>query len=186
MRPLSAAIIPVIMLNRVVFPAPFGPITLTIWPSSTWSSRSSMARTPPKSFTSPLIWRSGMRSAPLHRSGLGLAPLGLPGPKPRVLEDLFFPKLLGPPSAGDEALGPLQHHEDQEHSVDEETERRELLEDVGQGNQYQRRETVKPAAPNPHPPPHNKPTPPQVSHNPAPTPPLHHPVPQPTRHPPLP
>src|SRR5262245_35534853 len=41
------------MLNSVVLPAPFGPITLTISPSSTCRSSSETTRSPPKSIVTP-------------------------------------------------------------------------------------------------------------------------------------
>ena len=52
-RPPSARIIPVIRLNAVVLPEPFGPISAVIVPSCTWKVRSSTARRPPKLFASP-------------------------------------------------------------------------------------------------------------------------------------
>src|SRR5712692_9056623 len=130
---------PLIMLNRVVLPAPFGPITLTISPLSTWRSRPSIARTPPKSLVSWVISRSAiLRASASLEADLGrLAPMGL---DPCVLEHLVLAELASPPPARDESLGPSQHHEDQEGSIDQEPERLELLQDLREAAECQRRE----------------------------------------------
>src|SRR5215470_6175516 len=59
MSPSSGSYTPVIRLKRVVLPAPFGPITLTISFSSTWKSSSEITCRPPKAFETPLSSRSG-------------------------------------------------------------------------------------------------------------------------------
>ena len=48
MSPEVGVTIPEIMLKKVVFPAPLGPMTETISPLSTWKSRSESALRPPK------------------------------------------------------------------------------------------------------------------------------------------
>src|SRR5215208_960833 len=62
--PESGGIRPVIKLNSVVLPAPFGPITLRISPGSSARSTPSTAWTPPKCRFSPRISSSGATSGP--------------------------------------------------------------------------------------------------------------------------
>ena len=47
---------PAIMLNKVVFPAPFEPINPRVSPCSTWRSTLRSAWTPPKDFPTPLTF----------------------------------------------------------------------------------------------------------------------------------
>src|SRR6266436_6539920 len=54
------------MLKNVVFPAPFGPIRLTIEPSGTVKSTSSTATRPPNSFRSSSVWSSTSRTCDLR------------------------------------------------------------------------------------------------------------------------
>jgi hypothetical protein len=61
--PLSRATSPVIRLNSVVLPEPFGPITLTSSPAVTVRSIPSAAATPPNRFVSPSISSSGRAAA---------------------------------------------------------------------------------------------------------------------------
>src|SRR5579872_6766091 len=53
--PLSGSRCPVIRLNSVDLPAPFGPITAAIWPVSTVRLTSLTARKPAKDFDRPAI-----------------------------------------------------------------------------------------------------------------------------------
>ncbi len=57
--PESRSARPVIRLKRVVFPEPFGPITLTSSPGATTRSMPSAAATPPNRLVRPSISRSG-------------------------------------------------------------------------------------------------------------------------------
>src|ERR671923_242979 len=51
-------------LKRVVFPAPFGPMTLTISPSPTTSSSRLMQVSPPKAMETPFTSRTGVIRSP--------------------------------------------------------------------------------------------------------------------------
>jgi len=52
---------PLMTLKSVVFPAPFGPMTLTISPSPTLKLTSLSARKPPKERLTPSISSSALR-----------------------------------------------------------------------------------------------------------------------------
>ena len=67
---------PVIRLKRVVFPAPFGPMTEVSLPSSIARLSESVARSPPKFFVSPSVARMTMsRSSPYRRIVCFLPPI---------------------------------------------------------------------------------------------------------------
>src|SRR5215210_8851343 len=75
---------PVIRLKTVVLPAPFGPITLTISPSSTCRSRPSTTRRPPNDFVTP-------RSSSRRRRSLIGQPLPYERGRGRVRGDREVP-----------------------------------------------------------------------------------------------
>src|SRR5688572_323002 len=60
MRPASGFRLPASWLMKVVLPAPFGPMTACVSPSSTLKSMPSVARSAPKFFTSPLTSSIGL------------------------------------------------------------------------------------------------------------------------------
>src|ERR1700675_4434354 len=94
------------MLKNVVFPAPFGPIRLTIEPVGTVKSTSSTATRPPNS-----LRRSSVCSS---TSGTGVL---------RVVERIVvhsFVELGSDPRARDQPLGPEQHHDHDDCSEDAE------------------------------------------------------------------
>ena len=75
-------------LNTVVFPAPFGPITLWMLPSATERSRRSTATSPPKRFVSRSQTRisspvtAGTRTCDRAKRLPGTVVDGLDGPLP--------------------------------------------------------------------------------------------------------
>src|ERR1700674_1347099 len=94
------------MLKNVVFPAPFGPIRLTIDPLGTVKSTSSTATRPPNS-----LRRSSVCSS---TSGTGVL---------RVVERVIvhaFVELRGAPRARDQPLRPEEHHDHDDRSEDAE------------------------------------------------------------------
>ena len=68
--PLSRSVSPVIRLKSVVFPDPFGPMTLTSSPAYTVSVMPSAAATPPNRLVRPSISSSGRAGA---SAALGVA-----------------------------------------------------------------------------------------------------------------
>src|SRR5437868_79021 len=105
-RPAVGLYTPVSMLKKVVFPAPFGPIRLTIDPVGTVKSTSSTATRPPNSFR-----RSSVLSS---TSGTGAL---------RVVQRLVVHSLIkhgGDPRARDQPLRPDEHHDHDDRSEDPE------------------------------------------------------------------
>src|SRR5690606_14784795 len=101
MVPLSADVSPVMRLNRVVLPAPLGPMRPAISPSATDKLTLSTAFSPSKERLTPLS------------SSTGPHPLPFGGPL-----------LAAPPGAqalhrcsGDKALGPENHENDESRAV---------------------------------------------------------------------
>src|SRR6266568_7290743 len=85
------------MLKNVVFPAPFGPIRLTIEPVGTMKSTSSTATRPPNSLRSICVSSNTSCTGVL-----------------RVVERLVvhaFVQLRGDPRARDQPLRPEEHHD---------------------------------------------------------------------------
>src|SRR5580704_9834580 len=70
MRPLLGARNPLIMANKVVLPAPFGPIRAVMRPASTSSETLSTASNPPKRLLTPLTRSSGSTMGPLRLQGI--------------------------------------------------------------------------------------------------------------------
>src|SRR5579871_5469362 len=70
-RPLSGSCRPVMTLNSVVFPAPFGPIRPVTRPGSTLTLVSESARTPPNRTTTFSVSRSATQRLPLTRQLVG-------------------------------------------------------------------------------------------------------------------
>ena len=69
MRPLVGGMAPDTKLNRVVLPAPLGPMIPVIAPGKIWRVQWLTARTPPKSFTRSWTSRMGVfvvKVAPLY------------------------------------------------------------------------------------------------------------------------
>src|SRR6266851_3910706 len=79
-RPEVGGMEPAIMLNKVVFPAPFGPITPRISPSSNWRSTASTAFRPPNRLERLSARRMALMAqrprgrSPHHRLGCHLGP----------------------------------------------------------------------------------------------------------------
>ena len=61
MRPASGVSLPMIILNSVVLPAPFGPITPTMPPGGSLKSSPSMSVQPSKPF---LMWSASSTTPP--------------------------------------------------------------------------------------------------------------------------
>src|SRR6266550_7413242 len=94
------------MLKNVVFPAPFGPIRLTIEPTGTVKSTSSTATRPPNSLRRSWVCNSA--------SGTGVL---------RIVERLVvqaFVELSGHPGARYQPLRPEEHHDHDDRSEDAE------------------------------------------------------------------
>src|SRR5215210_6611565 len=99
------------MLKNVVLPAPFGPIRLTIEPSGMSKSTELTATSPPNTLVMP------------RASIMLLARASLIDVSPeRVAEVAAFTaaQLLGPLTVRDYALGPEEHHQDQDDAEQEE------------------------------------------------------------------
>src|ERR1700744_2784310 len=69
MRPLLGAKNPLIVANKVVLPAPFGPIRAVIRPASTSSETLSTASNPPKRLLTPSTRSSGSAMGLLRLQG---------------------------------------------------------------------------------------------------------------------
>src|SRR4249920_3075756 len=116
---------PVIRLNTVVFPAPFGPITLIISFGKTSRSRSCTAARPPKCLETLVNFSRGQFacSTPIVNSRSLLLNAHLRFEARRswyhiqrtYLHSLFFNFMeLAPPTrTGDEPLGPVDHNHNQ-------------------------------------------------------------------------
>src|SRR5438132_1371640 len=101
---------PVITLKTVVLPAPFGPITLTISPSPTCSSRSDSASRPPNDRDTRSRLRTGLSAGfPVPFSGGAPWPAASLNRSPSALtsHDLNAPGAQQP-------LRPGVHHYDQD------------------------------------------------------------------------
>src|ERR1700734_1949619 len=70
MRPLLGAKNPLIIANKVVLPAPFGPIRAVMRPDSTSSETLSTASNPPKRLLTPSTRSSGSAMGPLPLQGI--------------------------------------------------------------------------------------------------------------------
>src|ERR687897_966653 len=100
------------MLKKVVLPAPFGPIRLTIEPVGIVKSMSLTATSPPNSLrTSTACSRSVIRRCSLGRDRLA-RDVVVQGVGRPLLELLFVPAL------GDQPGRPEEHHQDDDRAVD--------------------------------------------------------------------
>src|SRR6187551_2706707 len=97
------------MLKKVVFPAPFGPIRLTILPWGMVKSTSSTATRPPNSLRNCSTWTMSLMLEVIER----------------LVVDSHL-ELGLPPSTGYQALGPEQHHHHQDDAEDPELVLRHL------------------------------------------------------------
>src|SRR5580704_12365943 len=70
MRPLPGVRNPLIIANKVVLPAPFGPMSAVIRPVSTSSETLSTASNPPKRLLTPSTRSSGSTMGPLRLQGI--------------------------------------------------------------------------------------------------------------------
>src|SRR5688500_654755 len=105
------------MLKKVVLPAPFGPIRLTIEPSGIVKSMLLTATSPPNSFrTATACSSSGIR--PLVVVAVGVPHLARDVVVHAVGRSLF--ELLLVAALGDQARRPEQHHQDDDRAVDPE------------------------------------------------------------------
>src|SRR5918996_6500700 len=102
------------MLKKVVLPAPFGPIRLTMLPCGMSKSTSLTAIRPPNSLRTLLAW---------SRSGMGR-------PVERLVVDAFL-ELAFVPAFRDQAGRAEEHHEDDDQAVDAELVLRHLDVEAG-------------------------------------------------------
>src|SRR5215475_6849109 len=106
------------MLKNVVFPAPFGPIRLTIAPDGIAKSTSFTATRPPNTLRSASISSSRSSATPLLLGSVTRVH------QRRVLDAELE---LGPGSrARDQAGGPEEHHEHEDRPVDARRVQREV------------------------------------------------------------
>ena len=104
-------------LKRVVFPDPFGPMTLTSSPAFTSSVMPSAAATPPNRFVSPSISSSGRDG---RRAAFGVAQESSTARRAARRGRLLLPAERGdPPHGRPEPLPPEQHHQDQDQAEDQ-------------------------------------------------------------------
>lgn len=116
--PLVGLIVPAIMLNSVVFPAPLGPMTPLICPPGTVRLTPLTALTPPNRRVSARV-----SSIPLTRSLLH--PLRLRGLRGGGRPDAAPPMdLQRPDAARQEPLRPHDHHQDHDRPDDDKPRRR--------------------------------------------------------------
>src|ERR1044072_9955488 len=102
------------MLKNVVLPAPFGPIRETIEPCGIVKSMSFVATRPPNSFrTCSATRRSVILGIPVGERAL------VRDVVERRVVDAELELALVPP-LGDQALGPEEHHHDDDHPVEAE------------------------------------------------------------------
>src|SRR3712207_6176340 len=103
---------PLTMLKNVVLPAPFGPIRLTMARSGMSKFTALTATRPPKTFVMP---RASSRVLWPLSSGTGHTPRRVAG-----VATPAFVQLLLALAVGDDALGPEQHHQHEDHAEDKE------------------------------------------------------------------
>src|SRR5438067_450206 len=113
--PRVGCIIPVITLNSVVLPAPFGPIKPWISPTSTWMVTSRSAMRPPNCLVTCSTSRSAIVGLPQRVRCLGSLRHACAGHRHRSSQ------LDRASLARDEALWAEDHHDDQDGAEDEET-----------------------------------------------------------------
>ena len=89
---------PVMPSMKVVFPAPFGPMSPTSWPSSTVKSTASTARRPPKRHASCRSCRSSSITPPLRAGASAGERPGVPGLRGRNRARSCSPSLRRPPA----------------------------------------------------------------------------------------
>src|SRR5687768_13462089 len=109
------------MLKNVVFPAPFGPIRLTIEPVGIVKSTSLTATRPPNS----LRTSDATRMSVIPRIPVGVRPFVLDVVEGRVAHALL--ELSFVPAFGDQPRGPEEHYEHDDQSVDPEVVLRNVL-----------------------------------------------------------
>src|SRR5690554_5264276 len=103
---------PVTTLKTVVFPAPFGPITLNISPSCTWKSTASTARKPPNCMDSPTTSSRAMSPT----SGRDrLTPVQRFAARPTTGQPNLQPSVFG--TGAQQSVGPQDHDQDEECTV---------------------------------------------------------------------
>src|SRR5690625_2276838 len=100
------------MLKTVVFPAPLGPMMLTISPRSTWKSTPSTARSPPNS----IVRFSTSRSVTLATSDPHAAP-PLIGAGSEARQPHFQPSGLG--TTAQEPIRSENHDDDEKRAVED-------------------------------------------------------------------
>src|SRR5437763_2004543 len=109
---------PVTRLKNVVLPAPLGPMRPWIWPVATVRSTPSRAASPPNRLVSLRTSSRGTLPAPSEpEPERAPGPEMEPGPSGRSIGGLQF---HGTAPAGNDALGPVDHDDDQHRSEDEE------------------------------------------------------------------
>src|SRR3989442_342850 len=115
--PAADAKRPVSALKSVVFPEPFGPITPTVSPSATTTSTPSRATSPPNRTVSPAT------SSRLTVVAGAARPVNAVGGVPWVRRGSVRPTLVAssvsPDLSGPEALRPVEEHDDDHDTVEE-------------------------------------------------------------------
>src|SRR5687768_4557580 len=109
------------MLKKVVLPAPFGPIRLTIEPRGMANSTSLTATRPPNSLRMP----EATRRSVIGRASVRVGPLVGDVVERRVAHALLQLALV--PSLRDQPRGPEQHDDDDDQAVDAEVVLRHVL-----------------------------------------------------------
>src|SRR5215207_6201992 len=126
MRPAVGLYTPVNMLKKVVFPAPFGPIRLTIELCGIVKSMSLTATRPPNS----LRMSDATRMSVIPRIPVGVRPFVLDVVEGRVAHALL--ELSFVPAFGDQPRGPEEHDQHDDQPVDPEVVLRHVLDaDLG-------------------------------------------------------
>src|ERR687889_1228261 len=106
------------MLKKVVLPAPFGPIRLTMERSGMSKSTESTATRPPKTFVT--FRASRILAGPSFPSGTGPSPNGV------AARGVTLVQLLGPLAVGYYPVRPQEHHQHQDDAEDEEVVLRDV------------------------------------------------------------
>src|ERR687896_516590 len=107
------------MLKKVVLPAPFGPIRLTMERSGMSKSTESTATRPPKTFVT--FRASRILAGPSFPSGTGPSPNGV------AARGVTLVQLLGPLAVGYYPFRPQEHHQYQDGDVEREARGEDVL-----------------------------------------------------------
>src|SRR3990172_8325307 len=130
--PSSMRLKPAMQLKKVVFPAPFGPITLTMPPCSISKSRLLTATSPPKRLVTPSATSSGI-PCPLPSAGRGAVDGGA-----RCRHFIGYVQFAPDDPGGQQPFRPVTHHRDQRDPVEQEPVARQLAEELRDADQERR------------------------------------------------